>query len=187
MAGQQRNRPQVSIEFGEEEWREDVERYQPSAIPRARAQSARREIEAGTAQLDWKRCRPEGHHDARLPHCLKLYVPLAQQGASNAPYGFVFELQRKADNSPMLSFPRLRRAPPRQPCDAHGLRTRPQAPARPLSLGGLTDLAETPAHRVDQVVRSNPARPMPWLPQPRPELIVKPGEDRAPSADARPS
>jgi hypothetical protein len=94
-----------AIEFGAEEWQEEAERYRPSAIPRARAQSARRTIEAGSARLKWRRCRSEdGPSGTRLPHCLKLYVPLDREGASAAPYGFVFQLQRMADDSLGLNF-----------------------------------------------------------------------------------
>jgi hypothetical protein len=95
----------IPVVFGAEEWQEEVERYPPSAIPRARAQSARRAIEAGSARLDWRRCRAEDDpRGIRLPRCLKLRVPLDEAGASAAPYGFVFQFQRAADNSPMLNF-----------------------------------------------------------------------------------
>jgi hypothetical protein len=105
MARSERRMPGFSIQFGVEEWQEEVERYRPSAIPRARAQSARRVIEAGSARLDWKRCRSDdGPSGTRLAHCLKLYLPLDKEGASAAPYGFVFQLQRTADDSPMLNF-----------------------------------------------------------------------------------
>jgi hypothetical protein len=105
MARGERRMPGFSIQFGAEEWQEEVERYQPSAIPRALAQSARRVIEAGSARLDWKRCRfDDGPSGTRLPHCLKLYLPLDKEGASAAPYGFVFQLQRMADDSPTLNF-----------------------------------------------------------------------------------
>jgi hypothetical protein len=95
----------IAIQFGADEWQEEVERYRPSAIPRARAQTARRAIEAGSARLNWRRCRPEdGPSGTRLPHCLKVYVPLDKEGASAAPYGFVFELQRTSDDSLKLNF-----------------------------------------------------------------------------------
>lgn len=99
MTSPRRNLPPVSIEFGSVEWEQEVERYHPSSRARAYAQSARKAIEAGTATLDWKRCRAEGADGTRLPGCHKLYVPLGKQGASAAPYGFVFQLTQKADRS----------------------------------------------------------------------------------------
>ncbi len=95
----------IEIVFQSEEWRDEVERFDRSAAARVQAQKARRAIEDGEAELNWKRCRaeddPSGTH---LPHCLKLYLPLGMQGASDAPFGFVFQLQRMRDGSPILNF-----------------------------------------------------------------------------------
>jgi hypothetical protein len=82
------------INFGSDEWAEEVERYAPNANARLRAESARREIEAGVAKLVWRPCEAEGSHGTRLPGCRKLYVPLGQEGASAAPYGLVFQLAK---------------------------------------------------------------------------------------------
>lgn len=89
----------VPIEFGSLEWEEEVERYGSRSPARAQAQSARRTIEAGRAKLDWKRCKAEGPDRTKLPGCRKLYVPLGRAGAAEAPYGFVFQLIQKADDS----------------------------------------------------------------------------------------
>ena len=91
--------PPVSIEFGSVEWREEVERYDRRSPARVQAQSARKTIEAGTATLDWKRCKADGPGGTKLPGCRKLYVPLGKQGASEAPCGFVFQLIQKPDDS----------------------------------------------------------------------------------------
>jgi hypothetical protein len=91
--------PVVPIEFGTLEWGEEVERYDPRSPARTRAQSARKTIEAGTAKLDWKRCKADGPGRTKLPGCRKLYVPLGKEGASQAPYGFVFQLIQKPDDS----------------------------------------------------------------------------------------
>jgi hypothetical protein len=91
--------PPVPIEFGSIEWEEEVERYGPHSPARAQAQSARRTIEAGTAKLDWKRCKADGPDGTKLPGCRKLYAPFGKQGAAEAPYGFVFQLIQKPDNS----------------------------------------------------------------------------------------
>jgi hypothetical protein len=93
-----RSRP-VPIEFGSLEWEEEVERYNPRSPTRTQAQSARKAIEAGTAKLDWKRCKADGPGRTKLPGCRKLYVPLGAEGASRAPYGFVFQLIQKPDDS----------------------------------------------------------------------------------------
>jgi hypothetical protein len=89
--------PSVSIEFGAVEWREEVERYDRSSPARAQAQSARKTIEAYTTKLDWKRCQADGPGGTKLPGCRKLYIPLGKQGASEARYGFVFQLIQKPD------------------------------------------------------------------------------------------
>jgi hypothetical protein len=91
--------PPVPIEFGSREWAEEVERYPPRSALRAQAQSARKTIEVGAAKLDWKRCRADGPLGTKLPGCRKLYVPLGKEGASGAPYGFVFQLIQKPDDS----------------------------------------------------------------------------------------
>lgn len=91
--------PPVSIEFGSLEWEEEVERYGPRSPARAQAQRARTTIEAGTAKLDWKRCKADGPDRTKLPGCRKLYVPLGKEGAAEAPYGFVFQLIQKPDDS----------------------------------------------------------------------------------------
>jgi hypothetical protein len=95
----------IEIVFRPEEWHDEVERYDRSATARVQAEKARRTIEAEKARLNWKRCRAEdGPSKTRLPHCLKLYVPLDKEGASAAPYGFVFQLQRMGSGSLMLNF-----------------------------------------------------------------------------------
>lgn len=91
--------PPVPVEFGSVEWIEEVERYDRRSPARAQAQGARKKIEACKAKLDWKRCKADGPGGTRLPGCRKLYVPLGKQGASQAPYGFVFQLIQKPDDS----------------------------------------------------------------------------------------
>lgn len=91
--------PPVPIEFGSIEWEEETERYGPHSPARAQAKSARRTIETGTARLDWRRCKADGPGGTKLPGCRKLYVPLGKQGGAEAPYGFVFQLIQKPDNS----------------------------------------------------------------------------------------
>lgn len=89
----------VGIEFGSVEWQEEVERLKPFSPARLRAQNARKVIEAGTVELAWKPCQPEGPGGTRLPGCQKLYVPLGKDAPSEAPYGFVFQLVDKRDGS----------------------------------------------------------------------------------------
>ena len=86
------NLPLVSIEFREPVWDEEVRRLEERSPARLQAERARKEIEAGGTELDWRRCESEGADRTSLPGCRKLYVPLRQEGASSAPYGFVFRL-----------------------------------------------------------------------------------------------
>lgn len=82
-----RNRPI----FGDREWVEEVERYAPNAVARTRAETARREIETGERKLRVRLCETHGPDGTHLPGCAKAYVPLGKQGASAAPFGFVFQ------------------------------------------------------------------------------------------------
>ncbi len=91
--------PIAPVEFGSSEWKEEVERYGRHSAARVQAQSARQAIDACTAKLDWKRCKADGPGGTKLPGCRKLYVPLGKEGASEAPYGFVFQLIQKPDGS----------------------------------------------------------------------------------------
>ncbi len=86
--------PVVPLIFGNEEWKEEVERYEPKASARQRAERARKEIEAGHGKRVWRPCEPEGPGGTRLQGCRKLYIPLDQEGSSAAPYGFVFQLAK---------------------------------------------------------------------------------------------
>lgn len=85
----------VPVRSDREEWREEVKRLD---------ERARREIEAGTASLNWQRCEAEGESGTSLPGCNKLYVPLGKQGASEAPFGFVFQLAQDPDGSLVWNF-----------------------------------------------------------------------------------
>ena len=96
--------PHASVQFGHQEWVEEVERYEPHAVARIQAESARKAIEAGGAKLRWRRCEPESESGAHLPGCRKLYVPLDAEGASAAPYGFVFQLVKTSDNTLIWNF-----------------------------------------------------------------------------------
>jgi hypothetical protein len=91
------NSPPASVEFREPVWGEEVWRLDERSPARAQAERARREIEAGRKALDWKRCEPEGADKTKLPGCRKLYVPLDAEGASAAPFGFVFRLTQNPD------------------------------------------------------------------------------------------
>lgn len=92
MASATEKLPPAPIIFGVREWAEEVERFDPKAEARLKAQSARREIEAATGKPAWKPCEAQNDDGTVLPGCRKLYIPLNQEGASAAPYGFVFQL-----------------------------------------------------------------------------------------------
>lgn len=94
----------VPVRFDREEWLEEVGRLNERSPARVQAERARREIEAGTASLNWQRCEAEGESGTSLPGCNKLYVPLGKQGASEAPFGFVFQLAQDPDGSLVWNF-----------------------------------------------------------------------------------
>lgn len=96
--------PPVPVRFDREEWLEEVERLDERSLARVQAERARREIEAETATLSWQRCEAEGDAGTSLPGCNKLYVPLGKQGASEAPFGFVFQLAQDPDGSLVWNF-----------------------------------------------------------------------------------
>ena len=92
MVGPGKKLPPTPIVFGIREWTEEVERLDPKGDARLKAESARREIEAGEEKLAWKPCEAAGSDGTSLPGCRKIYIPLGREGASAAPYGFVFQL-----------------------------------------------------------------------------------------------
>jgi hypothetical protein len=97
--------PAISITFGTKEWQHEVERYEPNSPARIKAEGARKEIEGGRVKRGWMKCRSEGSADGTtLPGCVKIYVPLAKHSASEAPYGFVFELEMRSDGTLGLDF-----------------------------------------------------------------------------------
>ncbi len=104
MAPTGKNLSPASTVFGTKEWAEEVERYVPSALARVSAEKARREIEAGEKKLVWRPCEAVGGDGTRLPGRRKLYVPLGPEGASAAPYGFVFPLVKTSDGGLVWNF-----------------------------------------------------------------------------------
>ncbi len=94
----------LPVRFDREEWLEEVERLDERSQARVQAERARREIEGETAALDLQKCEAEGDDGTRLPGCTKLYVPLGRQGATDAPYGFVFQLAQDPDGSLVWNF-----------------------------------------------------------------------------------
>ena len=74
------------------------------AVSRTQAERARREIDGGKAAVDLQKCEADGEGGTRLPGCVKLYVPLGRQGASEAPFGFVFQLAQDSDGSLVWNF-----------------------------------------------------------------------------------
>lgn len=91
--------PRVAVEFRSPVWEEEVERLDPRANARVQAERARKEIEAGRRDLDWRRCESAGEDGTNLPACRKLYVPLYAEGATAAPFGFVFRLTKSPDET----------------------------------------------------------------------------------------
>ena len=104
MASPRRNLPPASIRFRSPAWEEEVERLDSRSSARIQAERARREIEAGEGALAWKRCEAQGDDGIELRGCSKLYVPLDAEGASAAPYGFIFRLAKTDDNALVWNF-----------------------------------------------------------------------------------
>ncbi|MGN6814882.1 MAG: hypothetical protein ACTHK3_02205 [Solirubrobacterales bacterium] len=104
MSSPKRNLPSVSIKFHREEWAQEVERLDERSPGRVHAERARREIEGESKSLDWRKCEAEGGDGTTLPGCRKLYVPLGRQGATEAPFGFVFQLAQEENGGLVWNF-----------------------------------------------------------------------------------
>lgn len=77
----------------------------PTPLLTSRLKAPRREIEGRRVKRGWMKCRSEGSADGTsLPGCVKIYVPLGKHSASEAPYGFVFELEVRSDGTLGLDF-----------------------------------------------------------------------------------
>lgn len=94
----------LPVRFNREEWREEVGRLDERSEARIQAERARRDVEGGKAILGFKKCEAGGEKGASLPGCVKLYVPLGRQGASEAPFGFVFQLAQNSEGSLVWNF-----------------------------------------------------------------------------------
>lgn len=94
----------VSFRFDHEEWAQEVDRLDQNAKSRVQAERARRLVEASDDRIALRRCETGGGDGTNLPGCAKLYVPLGKDGASHAPYGFVFQLAQTPDGSLVWSF-----------------------------------------------------------------------------------
>jgi len=88
--------PEIAFVFAEATWSQEVGRLRERSPARAQAERARREIEEGSSVQRFK-CKAEGDDGTRLPGCIKVYVPLGRQGASEAPYGFVFQVIQRGE------------------------------------------------------------------------------------------
>lgn len=103
-AGGRLSAADVPIWFGDREWGEEVERLRERSTARAQAERSRREIESSAATLDLRKCKAQGDDGTRLIGCMKVYVPLGRQGASEAPFGFVFQLAKNSDGEFVWNF-----------------------------------------------------------------------------------
>jgi hypothetical protein len=94
MAAQGFGKRQISVEFPVKAWAGEVEQLRPGSRARAAAERARRELELGVGAPAWFPCAAVGADGTVLPCCVKAYVPFGREGASAAPFGFVFRLTR---------------------------------------------------------------------------------------------
>ena len=99
MASSAKELPSVSIFFGAAEWEEEVGRLNERSESRIQAERARRGIESGKATVNLQKCEAGGEEGTNLLGCVKQYVPLGKLGASEAPFGFVFQLAQNPDGS----------------------------------------------------------------------------------------
>ena len=86
----QQRRPAVTppVVFDDAAWTEDLLRA--SGTARRVATEARGEFETnGVLIAQLKACEPEGPGGTRLPHCVKVYLPVP-----DGPHGMVFEIDR---------------------------------------------------------------------------------------------
>jgi hypothetical protein len=105
MADAGKNLLSVPINFGSEEWSEEVERLDRRSAARIQAERARREIDGGKGSPGLQKCEAYGEESGtRLVGCVKSYVPLGRLGASEAPFGFVFQLAQNPDGSLVWNF-----------------------------------------------------------------------------------
>jgi hypothetical protein len=96
---------EVSVRFERNVWQEEVGRLRERAYARVHAERSRREIEAAPiAELGLLKCKSEGDDGTSLPGCVKAYVPLGRQSASDAPFGFVFQLAQDPDGGLVWNF-----------------------------------------------------------------------------------
>lgn len=106
---------EIPVRFGEQEWHEEVGRLGEHSPARTRAENARREVEGSTAIGGLLKCEAGGNDATSLPGCMKLYVPLGRQGASEAPFGFVFQLARDSSGGFIWNFIAFGERHPRNP------------------------------------------------------------------------
>jgi hypothetical protein len=82
-------------------WRQRVggggRAFRPQSRCATESASARKEIDAANGKPAWKPCEAPSDDGTYLPGCRKLYIPLYQEGASTAPFGFVFQLVKTAE------------------------------------------------------------------------------------------
>lgn len=104
MAGTGKKLAGVPLRFDRREWEEEVDRLDRNAMSRIQAERARKEMDRGGSEPALRRCESDGADGTRLVGCAKLYVPLGKEGASEAPYGFVFQLAQDPDGSLLWNF-----------------------------------------------------------------------------------
>jgi hypothetical protein len=99
-----KNLSSVPLSFRSDEWSEEVGRLDRRSAARIQAERARRDIEGKESPLNLQKCEADGEGGTRLPGCVKLYVPLGRQGASETPFGFVFQLAQHSDGGLVWNF-----------------------------------------------------------------------------------
>lgn len=84
------------LQFDDDVWAEEVDRFDPGGVAHRSAVAARRAIQRPGATVALRACRASAADGSRLRGCAKAYVPLEIE-PSQAAFGFVFVLNARTD------------------------------------------------------------------------------------------
>ncbi len=88
-------RARIEVRISQAVWVEEVDRLHQRSRARLAAERERSGLETSGLELRWLRaCSEEGSDGTRLGGLLKVYVPIADAGAAERPFGFVFSPAR---------------------------------------------------------------------------------------------
>lgn len=89
-------RARIEVRISRSVWVEEVDRLHQRSRARLAAERERPRLETSGLELRHLRaCSEEGNDGTRLGGLFKVYVPIADVGASERPFGFVFSPTRR--------------------------------------------------------------------------------------------